>query len=101
MLPHEALRRDMVIATPTMKRKNGNTRSVGVQPSHLECSSGGKTLSQSPGLLTTTIVAIVRPRNTSSQAARAGADTLRPATPLDTAMPPAYRGRSGGSTALR
>ena len=28
------------MATPTMKRKNGKIRSVGVQPSHAACSSG-------------------------------------------------------------
>ncbi len=28
------------IDTPTMNRKNGNTRSVGVQPCHSECNSG-------------------------------------------------------------
>ena len=32
---------DSVIDTPTMKRKNGKMRSVGVQPFHSACSSGG------------------------------------------------------------
>ena len=33
--------RDNVIETPTMKRKNGKTRSVGVQPCQDAWSSGG------------------------------------------------------------
>ncbi len=32
---------ESAVATPTMKRKNGNTRSVGVHPFHSACSSGG------------------------------------------------------------
>ena len=31
---------DSVIDTPTMNRKNGKIRSVGVQPFHSACSSG-------------------------------------------------------------
>ena len=33
--------RESVIETPTMKRKNGKIRSVGVQPFHVACRSGG------------------------------------------------------------
>ena len=33
--------RESVIDTPTMKRKKGKIRSVGVQPFHLACRSGG------------------------------------------------------------
>ena len=40
MLPHVALRLDSVIETPTMKRKNGKMRSVGVQPCHSACVNG-------------------------------------------------------------
>ncbi len=32
---------DSVMETPTMKRKKGKIRSVGVQPFHSACSSGG------------------------------------------------------------
>jgi hypothetical protein len=32
---------DRCVVTPTMKRKNGKMRSVGVQPFHGACSSGG------------------------------------------------------------
>ena len=32
--------RDSVIETPTMNRKNGKMRSVGVQPFHSACASG-------------------------------------------------------------
>jgi hypothetical protein len=32
---------ESVVVIPTMKRKNGNTRSVGVQPFQAACSSGG------------------------------------------------------------
>ena len=32
--------RDSVIDTPTMNRKNGKMRSVGVHPFHVACSSG-------------------------------------------------------------
>ena len=35
-----AVFRDSVIETPTMKRKNGKIRSVGVQPFHSACSNG-------------------------------------------------------------
>ena len=34
MLPQLVLFRDSVIETPTMNRKNGKMRSVGVQPFH-------------------------------------------------------------------
>jgi hypothetical protein len=60
------------IATPTMNRKYGKIRSVGVQPCHAACSSGGYTCAQLPGLLTSSIAAIVAPRNTSSECSRAG-----------------------------
>src|SRR5437667_878408 len=60
------------MATPTMNRKNGKIRSVGVQPCHSACRSGGYTARQVPGLLTSTMAATVMPRNASS-------DTSRPA----------------------
>ena len=71
---------ESVIETPTMKRKNGKMRSVGVQPCQAACSSGQYTFPQSPGLLTMTIPAIVSPRKTSSDTRRVSvvmtADTI-------------------------
>ena len=64
---------DCVIVTPTMKRKNGKMVSVGVQPFHFACSRGQYTLSQSPGLLTIIMAAIVAPRKTSSDTRRVAA----------------------------
>ena len=52
-------------AVPTMNRKKGKTRSVGVQPLHAACFKGEKTLPQDPGLLTKIIPAIVMPLSTS------------------------------------
>ena len=53
--------------TPMMNIKNGNTRSVGVNPSHEACFKGANTNSQLPGLLTIIIPAIVNPRITSKE----------------------------------
>src|ERR1700744_62066 len=52
-----------LMALPTAKRKEGNTRSVGVNPFHLAWLSGQK--ASPPGLLTMIIKQIVIPRNTS------------------------------------
>jgi hypothetical protein len=52
-------------AAPTINRKNGKTRSVGVQPAHAACLRGGNILLQEPGLLTRIIPAIVIPLKTS------------------------------------
>src|SRR5262245_30207692 len=60
------------MATPTMNRKNGKMRSVGVQPCHSACRSGGYTARHVPGLLTSTIAATVSPRNASSETSRPG-----------------------------
>jgi hypothetical protein len=54
------------MATPTMKTKKGNTRSVGVQPFQCACSRGQYEDGPSPGLFTRIIAAIVIPRNKSS-----------------------------------
>src|SRR5262249_11776975 len=62
--------KENAIATPTMKRKNGKTRSVGVQPFHCACCSGQYALGSSPALLTRIIAAIVAPRNTSRETKR-------------------------------
>ena len=60
------------IAQPTMNRKKGNTKSVGVQPCHSACSSGGYTCFQLPGLFTRIIEAIAIPRKTSRDFKRMG-----------------------------
>jgi hypothetical protein len=58
------------VVMPTMKRKNGKMRSVGVQPCHLACCSGGKIALQLPGSLTRSIPATVRPRKMSRDSNR-------------------------------
>src|SRR4051794_37926996 len=58
------------VVIPTMKRKNGKIRSVGVHPFHSACSSGGKIALHVPGLLTSSMPATVRPRKTSSESRR-------------------------------
>src|SRR2546426_3185662 len=57
-------------AAPIANSRNGNTRSVGVHPSHVACSSGQYPASQVPGVLTRIIAAMVRPRKTSSASRR-------------------------------
>src|SRR5579883_2910132 len=61
--------REMVSETPMMTRKEGKTRSAGVQPCQGACAAHGKT-SSDPLELTTIIPAIVRPRKTSSERRR-------------------------------
>src|SRR5262245_12997768 len=57
-----------------MKRKNGKTRSVGVHPCHGAWRSAPYCVASphAPGLLTTIIAAIVRPRKTSRERRRGG-----------------------------
>src|SRR3954470_11371856 len=62
--------KERCVVIHTMKRKNGKIRSVGVQPFHSACSSGGKIALQLPGLFTNSIPAIVMPRKTSSDRRR-------------------------------
>ncbi len=52
--------------TPTIKRKNGNTISVGVAPSQAAWRKGGKTCDQDPGVFTKIINATVSPLKASS-----------------------------------
>lgn len=52
-------------ALPTAKRKEGNTKSVGVKPFQSACLSGQKTAAQLPGVLTMIMKQTVSPRNTS------------------------------------
>ena len=47
--------------TPTINKKNGKTKSVGVAPCHSACSKGAYTCDQLPGSLTIIIPAIVNP----------------------------------------
>src|SRR6266545_458089 len=60
------------MATPTMKRKKGKMRSVGVQPFQSAWRSGLQVLSQSPGSLTRIMPAMVAPRKTSREPRRSG-----------------------------
>src|SRR5699024_1529473 len=55
------------IALPTAKRKNGNTKSVGVTPCHEACFKGAYICPQLPGLFTNIINATVAPRKTSRE----------------------------------
>src|SRR5450755_448727 len=69
-------RNDRLRDTPTIKRKNGKIRSVGVQPFQSECFSGAKAKSF-PGLFTRIMAAMVAPRKTSSEYRRGGAEAFR------------------------
>src|SRR5687768_17518556 len=60
------------MATPTMNRKNGKIRSVGVQPCQSACLSGPYMWCHEPGLFTMSIAAMVMPRKMSSDASRCG-----------------------------
>ena len=53
------------MALPTAKRKNGKTRSVGVQPSQGACFNGPYICPQSPGLFTRIMRQTVAPRKIS------------------------------------
>ena len=61
-----SLSAEKLMAFPTAKRKEGNTRSVGVNPCHAACEKGPKGVAPLPGELTIIIKHIVMPRNTSS-----------------------------------
>jgi len=53
------------MATPTIKRKAGKIKSVGVHPCQEACRNGGYTCFHDPGVLTMIINIIVRPLNIS------------------------------------
>ena len=53
-------------AFPTANRKEGKTKSVGVNPCQLACSNGPKVKLQSPEVFTIIIKQMVIPRKTSS-----------------------------------
>ena len=55
-----------LMALPTAKRKEGKTRSVGVNPCQFACKSGEKVVAPFPGVFTMIMKQIVRPRKTSS-----------------------------------
>ena len=65
----EYLPKERAMLTPTMKRKKGKTRSVGVRPFQAACSKGTKHRSPTP-LLTIIMPTIVRPRSTSRERRR-------------------------------
>ena len=54
------------IDMPTMNKKNGNTKSVGVYPCHGACKKGVYTADQVPGVLTSIMSKIVAPRKIST-----------------------------------
>jgi hypothetical protein len=58
------------MALPTANKKEGNTRSVGVKPCHVECSSGGYGMAPLPGLFTMIIKQMVIPLKTSNAVKR-------------------------------
>lgn len=58
------------VDAPVMKTKDGKTKSVGVKPCHLACSSMLKAIDQSPGVLTIIIKHIVMPRKISRDSKR-------------------------------
>jgi hypothetical protein len=64
------LSKDCAMLNPTIKRKNGNTKSVGVHPSHGACLKGAYTYCQEPGVLTIIINAIVIPLRISIDSSR-------------------------------
>ena len=70
--PSRYLRREYESDVPTMNRKNGKMRSVGVQPCQGACSSGQYWYFSPhwPGLLTRIIARMVTPRKTSSDKSR-------------------------------
>lgn len=57
-------------ALPTANRKDGNTRSVAVNPCHDACNRNGYTSSHEPGEFTIIMKQTVMPRNTSSDIKR-------------------------------
>src|SRR5688572_12852787 len=61
---------------PTMKRKNGAMRSVGVSPFHTVCRKGEKTYSSFPGKFTRIIAAMVKPLIPSRKIRRSGCDVI-------------------------
>lgn len=60
----------MYILTPMMNMKNGNTKSVGVKPSHSAWRNGAYIAPHDPGLFTIIIPAIVMPLSTSNDNSR-------------------------------
>jgi hypothetical protein len=54
------------MALPTANKKEGNTKSVGVNPFHSACKNGANVAAPSPGVFTMIIKQIVIPLNTSS-----------------------------------
>lgn len=65
-----ALVKASTIETPTMNKKNGKIKSVGVQPCQGACCNGPYIYDQEPGLLTKIIAATVAPRKKSKETKR-------------------------------
>ena len=61
------LESERTIETPTINKKKGKTKSVGVAPFHCACLKGSNMYVQLPGSLTTIIAAMVRPLKKSSE----------------------------------
>src|SRR5688572_5262625 len=61
---------EIAIEAPAANRKNGNTRSVKVQPFQAAWARGAWRCAQSPGLFTSTIEAMAKPRKASSESRR-------------------------------
>src|SRR5687767_4580873 len=91
-------RSERSVVTPTMNRKNGKIRSVGVQPCHSAWPSGQKMALHVPGLLTSSIDAIVMPRNTSSATRRSRVEGAGDGATVTRAV---YPERSEGSLVHR
>jgi hypothetical protein len=56
-----------LIEFPTANKKEGKTKSVGVNPFHLACKKGAKVTDPSPGVLTIIIKQMTMPLNTSRE----------------------------------
>lgn len=67
---------EKLIAFPTANKKEGNTRSVGVNPCHEACNSGANGVAPLPGVFTIIMKHTVMPRNTSSDKKREEGDLL-------------------------
>src|SRR5438105_6873997 len=63
-------------ALPTANIKEGNTRSVGVNPCHLACSKGAKVKASLGDVFTMIMKQMVMPRKTSSARKRVGLDSM-------------------------
>ena len=70
------LSNEKLIALPTANKNDGKTRSVGVKPNQVACSSGGYGLAPLPGVLTMIIKQMVIPLKTSNAKKRSLIDFM-------------------------